>query len=166
MFKVGKATISVAAYKALAIPIAGSIGALFAGWSSDRFFQSRRAPIMVIMLVLLMTLTAIYPSLARFHWVWSLICLIGIGFATYGPHVMICATISMDYASRKAAASAAGFIDKCGYIGASLNGILTGYFVDNYGWIYGFYFWISGALIAAVLMSFLWNYKPRKGKHH
>ena len=67
MFKVGKATISVAAYKALAIPIAGSIGALFSGWSSDRFFQSRRAPIMVIMLVLLMTLTAIYPSLTRFH---------------------------------------------------------------------------------------------------
>ena len=116
MFEVEKATISLAAYKALAIPIAGSIGALFAGWSSDRFFQSRKAFIMVIMLVLLMTLTTIYPSLARFHWVWSLICLIGIGFATYGPHVMICATISMDYASRKAAASAAGFIDGCGSV--------------------------------------------------
>lgn len=166
MFEVEKATISVAAYKAIVIPVAGSIGALFAGWSSDRFFQSRRAPIMVIMLFLLMALTAIYPCLTKFHWVWSLICLIGIGFTTYGPHVMICATISMDYASRKAAASAAGFIDGCGYIGASLTGILTGYLVDNYGWNYAFYFWISGALMAAVLMSFLWNYKPQKGKYH
>jgi len=41
------------------------------------------------------------------------------------------------------------------WLGASVTGILTGYFVDNYGWNYGFYFWISGALIATVLMSFL-----------
>lgn len=39
MFEVEKATISLAAYKALAIPLAGSFGALFTGWASDKFFQ-------------------------------------------------------------------------------------------------------------------------------
>ena len=68
---------------------------------------------------------------------------------------MIYATISMYYASRKAAASAAGFINECGYLSASLTGILTGYLVDNSGWNYGFYFWICGALMATVLMLFL-----------
>jgi OPA family glycerol-3-phosphate transporter-like MFS transporter len=89
-----------------------------------------------------------------------------IGFFIYGPHVMICATISMDYGSRKAAASTAGFIDGFGYLGASLTGVLSGYLIDNISWSAAFWLWISGALLAMVLMSFLWNYKPQKGKYH
>lgn len=166
MFEVEKATISAAAYKALAIPLAGSLGALFAGWASDKFFQSRRAPIIVIMLIGLMGLTILYPQLKHFHWTWSLICLIAIGFTTYGPHVMICATIPMDYASRKAAASAAGFIDGLGYFGASLTSIISGFLVDHYGWNAAFYFWVVGVFLAVVLMSVQWNYKPEKGKYH
>jgi len=166
MFEVEKITISMAAYKAIAIPLAGSLGAFFAGWSSDRFFQSRRAPIIVIMLVFLVIFTFIYPKLSSYHWVWSFICLIAIGFTIYGSHVMICVTIPMDYASRKAAASCAGFIDSFGYFGASLTGVITGYLIDRYSWTRGFYFWIAGVIMAIVLMSFLWNYKPAKGKYH
>lgn len=166
MFEVEKATISLAAYKALAIPLAGSVGALFAGWASDKFFQSRRAPIMVFMLIGLMGFTILYPHLKHFHWIWSLVCLIAVGFTIYGPHVMICATIPMDYASRKAAASAAGFIDGFGYFGAALTGIISGFLIDNYGWNMAFYFWVVGVFIAIVLMSFQWNYRPTKGKYH
>lgn len=166
MFEVEKAAISTAAYKALAIPLAGSLGALFAGWASDKFFQSRRAPIMVFMLAGLMGLTILYPQLKHFHWIWSLLCLIAIGFTMYGPHVMICATIPMDYASRKAAASAAGFIDGFGYFGAALTGIISGFLIDNYGWNAAFYFWVVGVFLAIVLMSLQWNYRPEKGEYH
>ena len=166
MFEVEGAKISHAAYKALAMPLAGSVGALFAGWSSDRFFQSRRAPIMVAMLSCLAVASFVYPRLAHFNWIYSFLCLMAIGFFIYGPHVMICATISMDYGSRKAAASTAGFIDGFGYFGASLTGVLSGYLIDNFSWNAAFYLWISGALLAMVLMSFLWNYKPQKGKYH
>jgi sugar phosphate permease len=166
MFEVEKATISTAAYKALAIPLAGSLGALYAGWASDKFFKSRRAPIMVIMLAGLMGLTILYPQLKHFHWIWSLLCLIAIGFTIYGPHVMICATIPMDYASRKAAASAAGFIDGFGYFGAALTGVISGFLVDNYGWNAAFYFWVVGVFMAIVLMAFQWNYLPKKGEYH
>lgn len=165
MFEVEKATISVAAYKALAIPLAGSLGALFAGWASDRFFESRRAPIMVCMLALLMGLTALYPQLKGFHWTWSLLCLMAIGFTTYGPHVMICATIPMDYASRKAAASAAGFIDGFGYLGAALTGVISGYLIDHRGWNAVFTFWIAGVSVAALLMALQWNHRPTRGKY-
>jgi sugar phosphate permease len=166
MFEVEGAKISHAAYKAIAMPLAGSLGALFAGWSSDRFFQSRRAPIMVIMLFCLSVSSFVYPKFAQFHWVYSLMCLMAIGFFIYGPHVMICATISMDYGSRKAAASTAGFIDGFGYFGASITGVLSGYLIDNISWNAAFWLWIGGALLAMVLMSFLWNYKPQKGKYH
>ena len=166
MFEVEKAAISTAAYKALAIPLAGSLGALFAGWVSDRFFKSRRAPIVVLMLVALMILTVLYPQLKHFHWSWSLICLIAIGFTIYGPHVMIVAAIPMDYVSRKAAASATGFIDGLGYFGASLTVFISGFLIDKHGWNAAFYFWVVGVFLAIILMSIQWNYRPEKGKYH
>lgn len=166
MFEVEKATISTAAYKALAMPLAGSFGALFAGWSSDKFFKSRRAPIIVLMLIGLVVLTVLYPQLKHFHWIWSLICLIAIGFTIYGPHVMIVATIPIDYASRKAAASATGFIDGLGYFGASLTGVISGFLIDNYSWNAAFYFWVVGVFLAIVLMAFQWNYRPKKREYH
>lgn len=72
----------------------------------------------------------------------------------------------MDLGTRKAASSVTGFIDCGGYIGAAITGVTTGWLIDNYSWQSAFYFWIAGAIIAAILMTLLWNYKPMKGKYH
>ncbi|HDM75708.1 MAG TPA: hypothetical protein ENG51_04470 [Deltaproteobacteria bacterium] len=74
-------------------------------------------------------------------------------------------SVPMDYGTRKAASSAAGFIDALGYVGATVAGVGTGWLVDNYGWNYAFYFWASGAFIAGILMAFLWKYVPSKGRY-
>ncbi len=166
MFEIQKAAISTAAYKAIAIPIAGCLGAIFAGFISDRFFQSRRAPIAVIMLFLLGLSAWLYPRIPARNWVLSLLCLLFIGFMTYGPHVLMVGTVAMDFATRKAASSAAGFIDCFGYIGAALTGIGSGFLVDRFNWNAAFYLWIAGALLAALLMAFLWNYKPKTGEYY
>lgn len=165
MFEVQKATISIAAYKAIAIPVAGSLGAIFAGWASDRFFQSRRAPISAIMLFALGISAWLYPVIPAGNWALSLFCLLVIGFMTYGPHVLMVGTVAMDFGTRKAASSAAGFIDCFGYIGAALTGVGSGWLIDNYGWNASFYFWVFGALVAAVLMTLLWKHKPARGKY-
>ena len=52
MFEEQGATISLAAYKAIAFPIAGGLGAIFAGWASDKMFKNRRAPVAFTMLIL------------------------------------------------------------------------------------------------------------------
>lgn len=166
MFEVQKATISIAAYKAMAIPIAGSLGAIFAGWISDRLFQSRRAPVAAIMLVMLGLFVWIFLRIPIDKWLFGLFCLLAIGFMTYGPHVLMVGTVAMDFGTRKAAASAAGFIDCFGYIGAALTGIGSGLLIDKYSWNAAFYFWIAGAFIAAILMALLWNYKPVKSKYY
>lgn len=158
MFEVQKAAISTAAYKTMFIPIAGSLGALYVGWISDRVFRSRRAPVTSIMLFLLALSCWIYPRIPAGDWILSLTYLIMIGFLTYGPHAMLVTAMPMDYGTRKAAASATGFIDGWGYIGAALTGVGTGFLIDNFGWDYAFYFWIAGALLAAILVLFLWNY--------
>jgi len=166
MFEVQKAAISIAAYKAMLFPAAGCIGALFAGWASEKFFKNRRAPVAAIMLFLLAIFAFIYPNIPVESWQLSLICLMAVGFMTYGPHVLIVTAMPMDFGTRKAAASATGFIDGMGYIGAALTGIAGGWLIDNLGWDYAFYFWVVGAIFAGILMLLLWNYKSKKSKYH
>ncbi len=166
LFEVQGATISSAAYKAMIIPIAGSLGAIYAGWMSDRVFKSKRAPMAMIMLLFLALFCFLYPGIPAGSWLLSLIFLAIIGFLTYGPHILIVASMPMDFGTRKAAASATGFIDGWGYIGAALTGVGTGFLIDNFGWNYAFYFWVLGALGAAVIMAVLWKYGPTKGEYH
>ncbi len=166
LFEVQKATISMAAYKAMIIPLAGSLGAIFAGWMSDRVFKLRRAPMAMVMLLFLALFSWLFPQIPAGSWLLSLIFLAIIGFMTYGPHVMIVTSMPMDFASRKAAATATGFIDGWGYIGAALTGVGTGFLIDNFGWNHAFNFWIAGALGAAFLMAIIWKYGPVKGEYH
>ena len=165
MFEVQKATISTAAYKAIALPIAGSLGALCAGWLTDKFFQSRRAPVATVMLLLLSVFAWLYPQVPAQSWLLSLLCLLAIGFMTYGPHVLIVGIMPMDLGTRKASSSVAGFVDGFGYIGAGLTGVFSGWLIDNYSWGAAFNLWVISAAIAAVLMVILWKYKPQKGKY-
>jgi len=166
MFEVQNAAISTAAYKVIAIPLLGSLGALSAGWISDKVFDSRRAPIASIMLFMLGIAAWLYPQIPVENWILSLLALMLIGFMTYGPHVMFVGIAPMDFGTRKAASSAAGFIDGMGYIGAAITGIGTGWLVDKYSWDAAFYFWIAMAVVAGILMATLWSYKPAKGKYH
>jgi len=165
-FEVQGAEISIAAYKALIIPVAGSLGAICAGWMTDKVFKSKRAPIAMIMLLFLVVFTFFFPKIPTNNWIMSLIFLALIGFFTYGPHVIIVALMPMDFGTRKAASSATGFIDGWGYIGAALTGVGTGFLIDNFGWNYAFYFWVLGALGAAAIMAILWKYGPVKSKYH
>jgi sugar phosphate permease len=162
MFEEQGATISLAAYKAIAFPVAGGLGAIFAGWASDRIFKHRRAPVAFMMLVLLAISCYVYKIIPGDNWVLSFIVLLLVGFFTFGPHILMVAAIPADLGSRKAASSATGFIDAMGYLGASLTGVGTGYLIEKFGWNAGFYFWILGAVFAAIMTLFIWNYKGRE----
>ncbi len=43
-----------------------------------------------------------------------------------------------------------------------MTGVGTGYLKEKFGWDAGFYFWICGAIFAAIMTLFLWNYKSIK----
>ncbi len=157
MFEEQGATISTAAYKAIAFPIAGGLGAIFAGWAADRIFKSRKAPIAFIMLVLLAVFCFLYRVVPGTSWIISLILLLVIGFFTFGPHILIVGALPAELGSRKAASSVTGFVDAMGYLGASLTGVGTGYLIENISWNAAFVLWISGAVFAAVMILFVWK---------
>ncbi|MBC8416081.1 MAG: MFS transporter [Candidatus Cloacimonetes bacterium] len=162
MFEEQSATISLAAYKAIAFPVAGGLGAIFAGWASDNLFKHRRAPIAFIMLLLLALFCYLYRIVPGENWIISLVILLFIGFFTFGPHILLVAAIPADLGSRKAASSVTGFIDAMGYVGASLTGVGTGYLIDKFSWNAAFGFWIFGAILAAIMITFVWKYELKK----
>jgi len=151
------ATISSAGLTIAVLPLAGSAGAIICGWATGRFFQNRRAPVICICLFGLAIFSYLFYVAPPGAWVWGLFCLAVVGFCTYGPHVLMVGHAAQDFAGRKAAASAAGFIDGFGYIGAAMTGVFTGWLVENYGWHAGFYYWIIAALVAAFIMLALWS---------
>ncbi len=165
MFEVQGITISKVASKAIILPLAGALGALTAGWATDRFFKSRRAPIIVLMSFLTGVFLLLYLRIPIGSSLLSLFCLGMIGFTTFGAQTIMATAIPMDYGTRKAASSAAGFIDGLGYLGAAFTGVGTGWLVDNYGWNYAFYFWAAGAFISCIIMLSLWRYTPTKSKY-
>lgn len=165
LFEVQGAEISTAAYKTMVIPIAGSLGAISAGWATQKYFGSRRAPIVAVMLACLGSLAWVYPKIPVDNWILGLVCLAAIGYFTYGPHVTMVAAIPMDFGTRKGASSATGFIDGLGYVGAALAGVVSGWLIDNYSWDAAFNFWIASAFIAAGLMATFWRYKPPREKY-
>jgi len=71
------------------------------------------------MLVLLEISAWLFPRIPAGRWVLGLVCLLVVGFMTYGPHVLMVGTVPMDFGTRKAASSATRFIDCMGYVGAS-----------------------------------------------
>ena len=166
LFETQKAGIDKAAYSSVIFPIAGALGALFAGWATDRWFQSRRAPVAGISLVLAGALAWAYRfAVPVDQWLLGLITLAAIGFAVFGAHVLIVAAAPMDFGTRKAASAATGFIDGWGYLGAGLQSVSTGLLVDRWGWSAGFALWIACAFLGAGLMVLLWRYKPPKREY-
>ena len=159
MFEVQKLSISTAAYKSLLLPFAGSLGALSAGYISDKIFKSKRSPVIVLMLLLLVLFTWIYPQIPVGDWLSGILVLMAIGFMLYGPHVIMVTAMPMDYGTRKAAGSATGFIDGMGYIGASITGITSGWLIDTFGWSAAFDFWIAAAIAAAIIMILVWKFR-------
>jgi len=154
---VGKASL-----KYLVLPIGAVAGSFLAGWMTDRFFGSRRAPVICVLLVSLGVLTLFYEYISRISVTATLLLLGLIGFCIYGPQVLLVGTAPSDFARRGTTAAAAGFVNFLGYMGAASGDVITGYFKmpEHGGWEVAIYIWAGWAFGSAFFAALLWNRKP------
>lgn len=143
-------------FAASGFEISGVLGALVAGWFSDKLFKGRRGPVMVIFMLALAA--CVYGLLVvgegrQWTIAWILIAL---GFFVYGPQMLV-AVAAADFATKKAAATAVGLTGFFGYAGATVSGIGTGMVVDRFGWNGAFTSFIGATLIGAFIFMFTWN---------
>jgi sugar phosphate permease len=141
------------------IAIGAAAGSYLAGWATDRFFGSRRAPVICVLMAMLGVLAFIYGAEAGHGTAVTMALLVVIGFCIYGPQVLLVGTAPADLARRGTSAAAAGFVNFLGYMGAASGDVITGYYAspEHGGWQTVIYLWAAWAFAGAFLMAFLWR---------
>ncbi len=155
---------SEAGYSSLVFDMAGVLGTIFAGFVSDRFFQSRRAPVIVIMISLLAVATYFFTTFSAMGRMENLAAIALIGFLLYGPDSITSGVAAVDFGHRRAAGLAAGFVNGMGSIGATLSGVVAGRLSEARGWEAVFALFAPLCVAGAVLMCTMWNTIPEGKK--
>lgn len=132
------------------IPFVASAGSLISGWTSDRFFQSRRAPVAMAIYITEVCVLLAASQVATENW--ALVFFVLIAFTVNSTHSLLGPAAAMDIGGRKAAAFASGCIDACQYFGAALAIKGLGYVLDKWGWHYYFYYMIPFGIMGGIAM--------------
>ncbi|MBQ7517911.1 MAG: MFS transporter [Bacteroidales bacterium] len=139
--------------------VAGCAGMLCAGWISDHLFHSKAQRVCAIemgLVAVCMVVLYLLPADASPVLLLALLALAG--FFLYGPQALLGVT-AFKQATKKAAATAVGFIGLMSYASVLFTGVGLGWFSDHFGWDHLFILMAGVALIGGVIMAFLWNIK-------
>lgn len=131
--------------------IAGILGTVAAGFTSDKFFKSHRMPVNVISLIVLAISIWFLLFFKASNIVVDIILIFFIGVSTYIPQVLVGGVCAVESGSKKVASAATGFTGMFGYFGSAIAGPIMGYLLDFYGWEATIYFWVICAFIAATI---------------
>lgn len=149
--KVGAAIIPTA------FELAGLLGPIMIGLASDKVFGARRMPACVLSLLALTVSLALFMGALHTGSVLLVVVLLFVmGLTLYGPDSMISGAAAIDFGTAKAGATAAGFVNGCGSVGAILGGLLPGYF-DT---VTVFIVFAGCAMFSALVLIPHWNSRP------
>jgi OPA family sugar phosphate sensor protein UhpC-like MFS transporter len=144
---------------AAALPIGGLVGVIATGFISDNWFQARRAPVIVISLLLASGILMIGLMPIRSIWMMAIL-FFSVGVFLFGPDSMISATAAMDFGTKRGAGTAIGCINGIGSIGGILGGWLPGKITTESNWSPLFVVFIVGLAFSAVVLIPLWRIRP------
>jgi OPA family sugar phosphate sensor protein UhpC-like MFS transporter len=138
--------------------VGGFLGGLVAGWSSDRIFGGRRGPINVIFMVAVLGALTLFVFLPENNQYATSFVIFLIGFAIFGPQMLI-GVAAAELSHKKAAASSTGFVGCFAYLGAAFAGLPIGIIIRDFGW--STYYTVLGicAVMAVVILLPLWSIK-------
>ncbi|MGL4741314.1 MAG: MFS transporter [Sarcina sp.] len=132
-------------FEITAIPVS-----LLAGWLSDKYFKSKRAPLSIVGLIIVgIALIVYYKSTNE---VAVLISIAVMGGAIYIPQLLV--SIAMiDVVPKFAAAGSIGFAGICGYvIGETIADTGLGIVAQDFGWTAVFAILFIGVILGVILL--------------
>lgn len=122
----------------------GFCGCLISGWSSDRLFGARRAPICIFFTMGILCSVLLFWMVPPGYVQLDLATIFLMGFSVFGPQMLI-GLGAAELCHKRAAATANGFVGWIAYIGAAVAGYPLGLIIDNAGW--------NGAFVALLICS-------------
>ncbi|MGI9430033.1 MAG: MFS transporter, partial [Bythopirellula sp.] len=144
---------------AAALPIGGVLGVIATGYISDYCFQSRRAPVAILSLLVTAGIMLLGLGDITNHWMMAGFFFM-VGMFLFGPDTLISGTAAIDFGTKKGAGTAAGVVNGVGSLGAILGGWLPGYLTTENDWSSLFYVFLVGILASAIVLIPMWNAKP------
>jgi OPA family sugar phosphate sensor protein UhpC-like MFS transporter len=155
-----KYNVQTAGYASSLYELIGIVGALAAGYISDRFMQSRRAPVSVAMLFGLAVVLLLHPWLANHGLIGTAIAISLAGMLSYGPDTLLSGAGAQDIGETRSAATAAGLVDGIGHLGALFSPYVVVFVSERYGWDYLFFAFAGGAFLAGLVLIPIWKLTP------
>ncbi len=147
------------------IPFVASAGSLLSGWASDRFANSRRAPVAAA--IYLLEVGVILAATQVTTLVWALVFFVLIAFTVNSTHSLLGPAAAMDIGGRKMAGFASGVIDSFQYFGAAIATKGLGWVLDHRGWGWYFPYLIPFGVLGAIMMYSIAHRKSlKKGAAH
>jgi OPA family glycerol-3-phosphate transporter-like MFS transporter len=137
---------------------AGIFSTILMGWLSDKAGGRRGMISLVCMIPVLLAFTGLLYTPRGM--LWLDFTLFGIvGFFVYPP-VMLLGVTGLDFTSKKAVGTAAGFIGLFGYLGRTVQGKGIGTLAERYGWNAAFWAILIATFLGILLLSLTWKLKP------
>jgi sugar phosphate permease len=155
-----KYSLQASGYLSSLYELIGILGAVAAGYISDRFTQSRRAPVCAIMLCGLGIIVFFEPIMSQHGLVGTAIAISLAGIFSFGPDTLLSGAAAQDIGEAKAAATASGLVDGIGHLGAIFSPYVVVYVSGRYGWDSLFVVLAAAAFLAGAVLLPIWNLKP------
>jgi OPA family glycerol-3-phosphate transporter-like MFS transporter len=147
----------------LCAAVTGIVGSFLAGWASDKFFQSRRAPVAGIcqvamaLAVLAMIFTLYFGANSAMTMGISALVIM---MAVIGVHSIMSGTATADFGGRKGAATATGVADGFSKLGSSFQEFVLGAIITKETWEYWPSFLMPFTLLGLFFAYKLWHALP------
>ena len=139
-------------YLSIGFEVGGVVGALTFGAASDRAPHLPRARFAAIGLVGLAFALVIYASAASRGAVPGFLALCLVGMFLFGPDSLVSGACAQDLGGTANAGAAVGIVNGVGSIGAILQGFVTVWVSQRYGWSTLFYGFVALSLVGALAL--------------
>lgn len=146
-------------YSTLILEFGGIGSTLLMGWVSDKFDGRRGMVSLLCIIPIFFAFVGILINPPGNIWIdYVLFGLIGLFIY---PPVMLLGVAGMDFTSKKAVGTAAGFIGLFGSLGRTAQGKGLAVLSTHYSWDVALGAILASTLIAIFLLIFSWNLRPR-----
>jgi len=120
---------------------------------ADKFLATKRSYLVAPLFFGLSISLLVYQMIGVDNIFFNAIAMSVVGFFIYGPDTLISGACSQDLGGENRTASVAGAINGIGSIGAIMQGVVTAYVSETWGWQALFTAFTLLALVAGVLVA-------------
>lgn len=146
-----------AGYTSSLFELVGFLGALIAGYVSDRLLNGRRYPVGATMLFGLAAALLMHPVIAQLGPVAMAGSISLLGILIYGPDMLMSGAATVDAVPPDQVARALGVVNGIGSLGQLISAYVVAIIVSRFGWDQLFTFFVVCAVAAGGLLTLRWN---------